>query len=90
MRTIRERANCFAALCNWIRELSKSIKELSNTANTPAIWKNDGIRELYTSIKELSNWIRVLSNSFKDKLIQLDSSLIQLESYLIQLKSAAN
>ena len=39
-------------LCNWIRELSNSIKELSN-------W----IRELSNSIRELSNWIRELSNS---------------------------
>ena len=57
MCTIRERTNSFAALCNWIRELSNSIKELSNMANTPAIWKNIGIREL-------SNWIDELSNSF--------------------------
>ena len=46
MCTIRERTNSFAVLCNWIRELSNSIKELSNTANTSAIWKNVLIREL--------------------------------------------
>ena len=39
MCTIRERINSFAALCNWIRELTYSIKELSNTVNKPAIWK---------------------------------------------------
>ena len=69
MCTIRERTNSFAALCDWIRKLSNSIKELSNTANTPAIWKNVGIRELSNSITELFNLIRELSNSFKDKWI---------------------
>ena len=71
MCTIRERTtfcNSFAELCNWIRELSYSIKELTNTADKPAIRKNVGIRELSNSITELSNWIRELSNSFKDKL----------------------
>ena len=67
MCTIRERTNSFAVLSNWIRELSYSIKELSNTANTPAIWKNVGIRELSNSITELSNWIGELFISFKDK-----------------------
>ena len=67
MCTIRERTNSFVALCNWIRKLSNSIKELSYTANTPAIWKNVGIRELSNSITEFS-WIRELHNSFKDKL----------------------
>ena len=70
MYTIRERTNSFAALvlCKWIRELSNSIKELSNTASTPAIWKNVWIRELSNSITELSNRIRELFNLFKDKL----------------------
>ena len=36
--------------------------------NTPAIWKNDGIRELFHSITELSNLIRELSNLFQDEL----------------------
>ena len=58
MCTIRERINSFAALCNWIRELSNSIKELSNTANTSAIWKK----------LELSNSVTELSNLFKDML----------------------
>ena len=61
---MRERTYSFAELCNWIRELSCSIKELSNTANTSAIRKNDGIRELSNSIKEL---------------IELESSLINLK-----------
>ena len=64
----RARTYSFAALCSWIRELSYSIKELSNTANTSAIRKNDGIRELSYSIRELSNWTRKLSNLFKDNL----------------------
>ena len=68
MCTIKEHTYSIAAFCNWIRELSSSIKELSNTANTPAIWKNVGIKELSNSITELSNWIRELSNSFNDKL----------------------
>ena len=67
MCTIRERTNSFAALCNWIKELSYSIKELSITANKSAIWKNVEIRELSNSITGVSNWIRELSNSFKDK-----------------------
>ena len=36
MCTISERTNSFAALCNLIRELSNSIQELSNVANTTA------------------------------------------------------
>ena len=56
MSTITERTNLFAVL--W----SNSIKELSNTSNTPAIRKNVGIRELSYSITELSNWIKELSN----------------------------
>ena len=68
MCTIKERFNSFAALCYRIRQLSNSIKEFSNTANTSAIWKNDGIREISNLITELSNWIREFSNSFKDKL----------------------
>ena len=55
MCTIKERFNSFAALCYRIRELSNSIKEFSNTANTSAIWKNDGIREISNLITELSN-----------------------------------
>ena len=55
MCTIRERINPFAPLCNWVGELSNSIKELSNTASMQAIWKNYGIRELTNLIKELSN-----------------------------------
>ena len=55
MYEIRERTNSFAELCNWIRELSDSMKELSNTTNTPAMWKNVGIRELSNLITELSN-----------------------------------
>ena len=50
MCTIRERTNSFAALCNWIRELSNLIKALYNTANTPSIRKNIGIRELSNSV----------------------------------------
>ena len=46
MYTIREHTNSFAELCNWIRELSYSIKELTNMAKTPAISKIVGIREL--------------------------------------------
>ena len=46
MCTIREHTILFAELCSWIRELSNSIKELTNTVNTPAIRKNVGIREL--------------------------------------------
>ena len=34
MWTIREHTNLFAALFNWIREFSYSIKGLSNTADT--------------------------------------------------------
>ena len=34
MCTIREHTNSFAALCNWIWELSYSIKELSITTNS--------------------------------------------------------
>ena len=63
MCTIRERTNSFEALSNWIRELSNSIKELSYTANTPAIWKNVGITEISYCIN-----FKELSNSFKDKL----------------------
>ena len=51
MYTIRKRTNSFETLCNWINELSYSIKELSNTAYTPAIWKNVGNRELSNSFK---------------------------------------
>ena len=68
MCTIRECTNSFAVLCYWIRELSNSIKQLSYTANTSVILKNDGIRECSNSITEFSNWIRELSNSFEDKL----------------------
>ena len=49
-------------------ESSNSIKELTNTARTPAIRKIVKIGELSNSITELSNWITELSNSFKDKL----------------------
>ena len=66
MCIIGDHTNSFAALCTWIR--ANSIKKLSHTTNTPAIWKNDGIRELSNSITELSNSITELSNSFKDKL----------------------
>ena len=65
MCTIRERTYSFAALCNWIRELSYSIKELSNTANTPAIWKK---------IFELESCQIQLETS----LIELENSLINL------------
>ena len=55
MCTIRERTNPFAVLCN--RELSYSIKELSNTANMPAIWKHVGkessLIQLQSSLIEL-------------------------------------
>ena len=62
MCTIRDldHTNSFAALCNWIRKFSNSIKERSNTANTPAILKNVGIKQLSNSITELSDWIREL------------------------------
>ena len=38
---IRERTYSYAELCNWIKELSNSIKELTYmyTTNTPAIRK---------------------------------------------------
>ena len=68
MCTIKKCTNSFEAICNWIRELSISIKEFTNTANTPAIWENVGITELSNSITELSNWVRELFNSFKDQL----------------------
>ena len=57
MCAIREHTNSIAALCIWIRKLSNSMKELSNynMANTSAIWKNDGIKELSNSITKLSN-----------------------------------
>ena len=67
MCTIKECNNSFAVLCNWIRELINLIKELSNTANMSAKWKNVWIRELSNSITELSNLIKELSKS-KDKL----------------------
>ena len=60
MCTVRDHANSLSAFCNWNRELSYSIKELSNTGNTCDIeqwW-----------IRELSNSITELSNSFQDKL----------------------
>ena len=69
MCTIREGTNSFAELCDWIRDLSNSIKELTNTPTRLQYEKNIGIRELFNSITELSNWITELSNSFKDKLI---------------------
>ena len=75
MCTIRERTDSFAALCNWIRDLSNSVEELSYTTNTPAMWKNVRIRELSYFITE-------------SPLIQLESSLIQLQISLIQLKSS--
>ena len=56
MCTIREHTNSFAALCNLIRELSNSIKELSNMANTPAIWKIFGIT-LESSAIELESFL---------------------------------
>ena len=40
MSTIRERTNLFAELCNWIKELSNSIKQLTYTTNKPAVWEN--------------------------------------------------
>ena len=56
MCTIRECTNSFAALCYWIRELSNSIKELSNTAiEQDCLTENVGITELFKSIIELSN-----------------------------------
>ena len=67
MCTIRERKNSFAALCNWICELSNSIEELSYTANTPAICKNNGIifqLQLQSSLIELQSSL----NQFKDEL----------------------
>ena len=77
MCTIRERTNSFAVLCNWIRELSNSIREPSDsikvfsyTTNTSEIWKNVGIKELSDSFTELCNWI--------------GSSVIELESSAIQ------
>ena len=39
MCTIRERTNSFSELYNWIRKLSYSIKELTNTAKMPTIRK---------------------------------------------------
>ena len=83
MHTIRERTNSFAALCNWIRELSSSINELSSTANTPATWQNNGIRELSNSIRDLSNWIRKSSNLRIIKIKEL-SYLIWEISYSIR------
>ena len=44
------------------RELSHSIKDLSSTANTPAVWKNVGMREFSNAITEISNGIRELYN----------------------------
>ena len=64
MRTIREHTNSFAALCNWIRELSNSIEELSYTTNTPTIWK---MLELESSPIQLQT-----------SLIKLESSPINL------------
>ena len=68
MCIIREHTNSFEVLCYWIREFSNSIKELRDTSNTPAVWKNDGIKELFNSITELSKRIRELFNLFKDEL----------------------
>ena len=41
-----------------MRELSNSIKELSDTTNKPAIWKmlELELRQLSTSITELYKW----------------------------------
>ena len=66
MCTIRERTYSFAELCNWIRELSKSIKELTNTPTCLRYEKKIGIRELGKV-------------NLENSLIQLESSLIQLE-----------
>ena len=69
MCTISERTNSFEVLSYWIRELSYSIlKELCDTTNTLAIWKNDGIRELFNSITELSNLVKELSYLFQEEL----------------------
>ena len=67
MCTKTERTYSFAGICNWIRELSNSIKELSNTTNIVTrlqYEKNVGIREL--------------SNLIKSSLVQLESSLIHV------------
>ena len=50
MCTIRERTYSFAALCNR-RELSNSIKELSSTANAPAIL------EIESSLIQLNSFL---------------------------------
>ena len=60
MCTIREHTNLFAALRNWIRELSNSIKELSNVTNTSQ----------YGKIVKLDSCPIQLQNS----LIELESS----------------
>ena len=64
MYTIGECTNSSAALCNCIRELSYSIKELLYGKHACNMEKNVRITEPYNSITELSNWIRALSNSF--------------------------
>ena len=69
MCTIRERTNSFAAFCNWLRELSSSIKELFSTTNTPAI---------YGRMMELESCQIQLQTS----LIELENSLINLKNNL--------
>ena len=50
-------------------------------ANTPAIWKNVGIREISNAIRELSYWIGELKYLIKDKFRQLESSVIKWRAY---------
>ena len=68
MCTIIERTNSFAAFCNWIRELSISIKELSNTAKLTAI----------KSLKKLE--LKISVTQWESSVIQLERPLIELES----------
>ena len=65
-----------------LESFSHSIKELTNTDNTPTIWKNVRIRELSNSIREICYWIGELSNC-----THIESSLVQNESSPIQFES---
>ena len=83
MCTIRKGTYSFATLCNWNRELSYSIKELSNTANMSAALKfnsklPNSIRELSYSIRQLFNWIGELLYPMGN----LSSSIKELSNWI--------
>ena len=101
MCSIRGRTNSFAALCNWIRELSNPIKSSLIRPTRLQYGKNVGIRELSSSITEVSNWIRELSNSIGElsnaiwklfnsieELSMSIGEIIQLKNYLIEFEGS--